>query len=630
MEISHSWYYRFQPSVLQNLYLNSRQRFRQFYKKLENSHQTNKPFGLLIRRLSLGPNVGVVSSEFNSLPLYCPFLEFLEFNHLLWRYFAYSNNVARWNHLERLPCMEQLRLTVPILRDAGYSITQLEMSSMMVDELAGTSHSVISVLSFTPNLIHLRLSDGIMVSQNISISEFESIHTLCPKLESLSLGSFDSHLKTNDSYLIDIETLPAAPRLKKLHLDISINSEEFLYYWAHKYPHIESLDIQLRLLEPEYYHEAVQSENSHMKESFAVMATRFSKLRRLRAKFDEKYFPCDVFLRGINNVHAQMEEIAIHFYNFDYHRRSARNFKLLVYNSMNTVTCVTISNWDRSWDYEEDILEPLCQCQYLQVLSLSPQPGTLTEFDINVILDRCIHLKKLELSNTYNLFVRDDGNVNIFNTHRLEELSLKHTMVNNRLFEYLAVRCPLLSKLNISYVTKPYDNDIQVKIDMPNHSFKSIHIKGLKLGLRIEDTGFQCNYESTLFSLEQTQKVTQRRLRQHRSLYMDSYILPNVCSQYPERWYHLYQPTVPHGKTWSISKGNVKKKNNARLQRVNDKGIHKIKNLPVIKQLWEQISFMGPRIKYEDKDNWHLDIPYGYLSVRCNSVKDFSFEGIQV
>jgi hypothetical protein len=629
METSQAWYDRFQPSVLQHLSINSRQHFVQFYNKLESSHQTNRPFGLLVRRLRLGPHVGFVSSEFNALPLYCPFLEFLDFNPLMWRYIAYSSTVARWNHLTRLPCMDKLRLAVPILHDTGHGITQLELGSTIVDELAGASHSIISILSFTPSLTSLQLSGGITIAQNISISEFESIHTLCPKLESLSLRSFDSHLKTNDSYLIDIETLPVAFHLKKLRIDISINSEEFLYYWAHKYPHIESLDIQLRLLEPEYYHEAIRPQNSRMKESFSLMATRFTKLRRFQAKFDEKYFPCDVFLRGLNDARAQLKEIVIHFFNFDYYRRSARNFKLLVNNSINTVTNVTLCNWDRSWDYEEDILEPLCQCQYLQVLSLSPQPGTLTEFDFDIILDRFIHLKKLELANTYNLFVRDDGNVNIFNTHRLEELSLKHTMINNRLFEYLAVRCPFLNRLNISNITKPYDNDIQVKIDMPNHSFKSIQIRGLRLGLRIEDTGFQCSYESTLFSLEQTQKVTQRQLRQHRSLYLDSNCTSSkVGSQFPERWYHLYQPTKTryHG---GVSKENVKK-SNARLQRLNDEAIHKIKNLQMAKQLWEQISFTGPRIKYEDKSNWYLDIPYGYISVRCNSVSDFSFEGIHV
>jgi len=520
--------------------------------------------------------------------------------------------------------MERLKLTLPILQNTGSSITHLEISNLMVDELAGSHTTIISLLKYTPNLISLKLSNGVMASQNISISEFESIHTFCPNIETLHLNSFDSHLMTKDGYLVDIETLPTASRLKNLRLDMSINSEDFLHYWAHKYPFIQALDIQLRLLEPEYYHEAVQPENSRMKESFAVMATSFRHLKRLKARFDEKYFPCDVFLNGINSVPTQIEQVSIHFFNFDYHRRSARNFKLLMSNSINTMTDINISNWDRSWDYELDILEPLSQCNHLKNLSLSPQPGTLTEFDIDIILDRCIHLERLELSNTYNLFVRDDANDNVVKIHRLEAVSLKHTMVNNRLFEYLALRCPFLSTLDISHVIKPYDNNIQVKINMPHHHFNSINIQKLQLGLRIEDSGFQCNHYATLLSLEETEKTEKQLKRQQKALANHKQVA--TTANYPERWYHLYQSQRKCSR--KSNGGMVTDKLQPRIQRLSQPSIDKVKGLHVTRQLWEQISFVGSRIKYEDKSNWHLDIPYGHFSVRCRSVKEFRFEGI--
>lgn len=612
LTVSRTWYIRFRPSVLNCIHIKSRHQFKQLLKKLSNSYATQEqPFGMLIRRLTLSPSVGMVNAEFNDLPIYCPFLEYFEFDPKLWKYLTYNESMAQWSWLARYPCMQRLKLTVPILCNAGSTITQLEMSPIMVDELLGSQYSIFSLLIYTPNLRTLTLSDGVIVSQNVSISEFESIHALCPQLESLKLKSFDAHILSKDGYLVDIETLPIAAHIKTLELDISIDSKEFLHYWAHKYPNVENVDFQLRLLEPEYFHETILPDSTQMKESFALMATRFTKIKRLVAQFDEKYFPCDLFLYGIiNNRSLQvkmLEEISIHFYNFDYHRRSAHNFKTLLKNSVNTMKSVNISNWDRSWDYEEDILRPLSACVYLETLSLSPQPGILTEFDVDIILDCCPNLKRLELSNTYNLFVRDDNNVSISRLHRLKEFSLKYTMVNNRLFEYLAVRCPYLDRLDIVQMTKPYDNNIQVRIDMPRHKFKSIRIAGLRLGLRIEDAGFQCNSCSTICSLEETGKHLRNTIRTN------------------ERWYHLYQPVETKSQLVGQPRSKMLK---PRLQRLNEEQVQKIKSLETTRQLWEHISFAGARLKYEPKHKWELDIPYGFSSIRCGSVDEFQFEGV--
>ncbi|KAI8637823.1 hypothetical protein BD408DRAFT_423939 [Parasitella parasitica] len=192
-------------------------------------------------------------------------------------------------------------------------------------------------------------------------------------------------------------------------------------------------------------------------------------------------------------------------------------------------------------------------------------------------------------------------------------------MVNNRLFEYLATRCPFLDVLDVSHIIKPYDNNIQVKINMPHHVFKLISIEKLQLGLRIEDSGFQCNHCSTIFSLEETQKTQQQMKRQIRSQQV-------IERKYPERWYHLYQSHSKSGDKNSLN-GSINRLQ-PRIQRLDQVDVEKIKNLDVTRQLWEQISFVGSRIKYEDKNKWQRDIPFGYFSVRCRSVHNMRFEGI--
>ncbi|KAI7905434.1 uncharacterized protein BX663DRAFT_549436 [Cokeromyces recurvatus] len=637
MQVCHSWHDRFQLTVMKCLYIKSRKQFKEFFNKLKSTQNENITLGQVILRLDLDPTVGMINSEFHLLPLYCPFLEIINFNPELWRYFTYAKeSMTYWRYIIQYPRMERLKLAFPILYNNGQTLTHLEFGSVIIDQLAETRLNIISLLSYTPNLLSLKLSDGITVSHTLSISDFESIHTLCPKLQSLHLESFELRLVTKDVCLIDIKTLPVASHLKNLSLNnLSINSEEFLQYWAHKYSNIESLDIQLRLLEPEYYHEAIWPENSSMKEYFAMMASSFVKLRKLKARFDDKYFPGDVFLRGINTIGLQLEEVSLHFFNFDYHRRNAHQFKILINNSICTLTSISISNWDRNWEYEEDILRPIRYCSQLVDLSLSPQLGTLIEFDIDVFLDKFPCLKRLELANTYNLFIEDETNANINNVHHLEELSLRHTMVNNQLFDYLSIRCPYLNTLRISNFTKPYDNDIQVKVNMPHHDFKSIQIKGLHLGLRIEDAGFQCNHYSTLCSLEETSKTEQKLLKRNNhelvGLMSNSNHMKNKKQNHAhdlwcaERWYHLYQP-----KYRSNSRKSKYNNNTPRFQRLNNSSIMKIKQLDITHQLWEQISFVGSRIKYEDKKHWYLDIPYGWFSVRCRSVKEFSFEGITI
>ncbi|KAG2203589.1 hypothetical protein INT47_011683 [Mucor saturninus] len=586
MLICHAWHDRFQSVVLKNLSIRSRKEFKALFSKLENWERTQSvPLGLLMRRLSLAPRVGMSNAEFQQLPLYCPFLEYLDFNPQLWNYFSYTNGIKRWTYLSQFPCMQRLQLTVPILRDTGQHLTYLEMK---VDDSQTDLSVVVSLLGLSPNLTCLQLDSGIKVGTTISISDFESIHTLCPRLRELELSGFHARLFSKDGYLVDMETLPIAHGLRQLRLDLCINHESFLDYWGHKYPELQTLDLQLKILEPEYFHEPVEGEHALMKASFTHMASQFKQLVKLSGQFDEKYFPCDVFLRGMNS--RPMESVSIHFYNFDYLRRSARNFKILMNRSIETLKELEIVNWDRSWDYEQDILVPMGKMTGLRTLVLSPQPGTLTEFDLDVILDYCPGLDSLTLKNTYNLFVHCHD---VTKRHGLKAFSLEHSMVNNALFDYLSIRCPQLTRLSLDHMTKPYDGEIAVKIHMPNHVFEFIHLRGLNLGLRMEDAGFQSNCSSTICSLEEKARSA------------------------GERWYHLYQPKAKHGHSPCPT-----------LQRLHS--VQKLKETKGTKELWETVAFAGVRLQYEPKKNWEFDIPFGFTSVKCRAVNEFRFEGVLV
>jgi hypothetical protein len=343
----------------------------------------------------------------------------------------------------------------------------------------------------------------------------------------------------------------------------------------------------------------IPPENSRMKAAFGFLANGFPHLKTLSTKFDEKYLPGDIFLQGLNLVEVTLESLTIYFSHFDYHLRGANNFRQLLSNSSRIITKLEIGNWDQSWNYELDILHPLRACPMLRYLSLSPQPVMQTEFHVDDILDSCPRLHSLEINNNYNLFVKNP--IAIRKPHVLEQLKLDRCMVNECLFEYLAQRCPKLSKLVLSRMTKPYDGNIALNINMPHHQFESIQVRGLQLGLRVQDAGFQCGYHATLCSLEETLKERSKR------------------------WYHLYSPTPK--KSTNYKEQHIP----PRLQRLSESEAEEIKQINMTPHMWTEIAVVGgSRFSLEKRDNWKFDIRYGYLSVCCKSVDEFTFEDITV
>lgn len=605
MLVNYSWHERLETFIFQNIHIKSRNQFKQFFILLKETYNGSCPVGLSVRRLILGTQVGVSLEEFRLLSLYCSRLEYLDFNFLLWKYFPYITTYKNWQHLSRYPPIIDASIAETIAKFRGSTITELTLEN-------NASHrvwfdiliSAMSILEKMPNLKYLSLNDNSFKGDIFPLSMFEYIHDSCPQLETLKIHEIVGEIEYGPENK-NSETVLAACNMKELSLNMAIRDEKFLLYWASKYPNIEALNIDLKLRKTTEYYENGQQVNPRLNECFSIMAASFPKLKKLNARFDEQVFPCDVFLTSLNGLEVplQLEDISIRIQNFAYRRRSAPNFKFMIAHAASSLRCIELENWCRTWDYETDLLQPLSECINLEQLSLSPQPGTLTEFEIDIILNTCPRLKQLHLINIYNLFVRDTS---FAAPHPLESLTLEYTMVNKRLFDYLALRCPKLHTLDISNVTKPYENnEIELTINMPEHTFRSIRIESFRLGLRLQDSGFQCGVSASIFSLEETLKT--KRAYQRRS----------TRRKFPERWYHLYG-SEKRKQPWGL------------LQRLSDSSVQKIKSHQMSNNLWRQISSLGCRIRLERKKDWYLDLPFGYLSVRCKSVDEFVFFDVPI
>ncbi|KAI8880541.1 hypothetical protein K501DRAFT_275512 [Backusella circina FSU 941] len=605
LKVNHEWYHRFRSATFRNVHFKSKKQWRTFYRKISN----DRTFGFYINGIALA-KLGMAKEDFYQLPVYCPNLEYISFNPKLWCYFgsfSSHSNIKSWKKLRSVPSMQRLQITEPIIKTLGHQFTCLDLGIDLFDEWREVEKekSILKLLRYTPNLHSLSLNNNsnptlssLASTANhpyvLSMNEFESIHSYCPQLSSLKLLGFRSYWQQNDS-IISIN----ATELLDLAVDMTIDSPDILCYFSKKYPRIRHLTLNLKLFEPRSNRMVIPPENSRMKAAFGFLANGFPHLKTLSTKFDEKYLPGDLFLQGLNLVEVTLESLTIYFSHFDYHLRGANNFRQLLSNSSRIITRLEIGNWDQSWNYELDILHPLRACPMLRHLSLSPQPVMQTEFHIDIILDTCPQLCSLEINNNYNLFVKNP--IAIRKPHVIQKLKLDRCMVNDGLFDYLAQRCPKLSKLVLSRMTKPYDGNIALNINMPHHHFESIQMRGLQLGLRVQDAGFQCGYHATLCSLEETLKERSKR------------------------WYHLYSPTVKKSKT------HKEHYPPPCLQRLSDSDAEEIQEINMTPQIWTEIAVVGgSRFSLEKRDNWKFDIRYGYLSVCCKSVDEFVFEEIAV
>lgn len=438
-------------------------------------------------------------------------------------------------------------------------------------------------------------------SERMTLSKFESIHTLCQHLVALTLDGFACDLGANDAR--HVEAFPIATRMKALRLvNIQIGNSIFLLYWGHKYQNIRSLDINIGHLLLE------SPENLRMKAALSTMATQFSDLKKVKAKFSEMYLPHGSFLRGLQASGAHLQDISVSFRNHDqpYYQASILSFKSLVAFSHQTLKRIEIINF---WNIGD--LTPIRRCRRLEQLILEKEPLSAgTGLPFHAVLDDFPRLKHLKLANFYALVMEEHAN----RTPRpLQSLTLCDTTVYTQLFDYVAAKCPNLNTLDVTQCRKIYDGQLQVTINMPHHVFKLIIIEDLYLGLRSSNFFDRSDKCSTLVSLEKTRN--QPELPLDKKWYHQ--LLSRRSTKSPEKWYHVYRESRYNPLPL--------------LQQIKGLHVRRIKKFKMTSKQWDQLKEADDfSCCYGPKNKWSLDIQRGYFSVRCKSVHQFTFQDINL
>jgi hypothetical protein len=108
----------------------------------------------------------------------------------------------------------------------------------------------------------------------------------------------------------------------------------------------------------------------------------------------------------------------------------------------------------------------------------------------DLLLNRCpnlVHLKLDSIQSTlistiemaqYNIV----KNSMVFNRPTLNHIIFENGSFRNEIFEYLSVRCPNLTKLDVKScaLIGEYPSEMEIKIHMPYHSFESISISHIR------------------------------------------------------------------------------------------------------------------------------------------------------
>ncbi|KAG2199541.1 hypothetical protein INT46_001241 [Mucor plumbeus] len=484
--VCRSWRRLFTPSKYRHIHVRGRRQFSQFYQSLEPEF-----VGHYVRRLSV-EDVYMTTQELNSLPMLCPNLIALSFNgksmdSSIGEQVEYSS-FAQWSHLRRLTELQDLTVTNYLLRSPSSPLSSLTHLSIRFNgNEQSTKDNFFASLHKATDLINLSLD-----SVTLSLSEIETIHQACPHLQKLRL--INAHLEPIGSTVEEkraVATYLCQPAKFMRTFEYQNGGDlydnyEWLYYFANKYTYLENLELWC-----EY---SVDTPH-RIPPSIIELEERYGALARLgmaccslkSAKFLNITMNYWIF-EALDSMGTQLESIALG-------DMTDNTIDLLQYlgESKQNVSELTLWGWPSLCIQEimEETIAMIGQCsEHLSSFIFSMRFSGIknSPVPIDMLLKYCSKLSYLKfdciqaaLLSSVDI-VQDSLVSNPSFVHsKLSHLALENGSFRNELFEYLSIRCPNLVRLEIgSSALIGECSQMEVKIDMPHHSFEMISISHLR------------------------------------------------------------------------------------------------------------------------------------------------------
>lgn len=490
--VCRSWRTLFTPSQYRHVHVRGRRQFSQFYNTL-----LLGIVGYYVRRLSVD-DVYMTAQELKSLPSLCPNLVALSFNGKSMDASRPLENGAnndnslevpfsQWTQLRRLTELQDLTVTNHLLHASNSPLSSLTHLSIRFNQHSSKA-DFISSLHKATDLISLSLDSLVL-----SISDMEIIHKVCPNLQKLRL--INAELAPIGSTVEEKRAVAALNRYKPAKSMKTFEFQnsrdlyenyEWLYYFASKYVNLVNLELWCAY--------SVSTPSPETPPTMADLEERYGALARIGMTCQNlksaKFFNVTMnhwFFEVLDSVGTQLYNIALG----DMTDNTIDLLQCLGASKQN-VSSLTLWGWSSLCIQEtmEETVSMIGQCSdRLSSLTFSMRFSGVknSPMPFDMLLNRCSKLNHLKLDSiqatlTHSMDMDRDAMVSdnaAFMRPHIRHLALENGSFRNEVFEYLSVRCPNLTKLEIdscALIGEYARPAMEIKIHMPQHTFESISI----------------------------------------------------------------------------------------------------------------------------------------------------------
>ncbi|CAO3643220.1 unnamed protein product [Mucor hiemalis] len=485
--VCRSWRILFIPSQYRYIKLEGRRQFNQFYNSLNPNF-----LGYYVRRLSVD-DVYMTTQELDSLPALCPNLVELSFNDVntLHDPNLFTQAFSYWKNLRRLTGLQDLTAIKYFLQSPSSplsSLTYLSISFQAHD--VSFREDLLRGIRQAKNLQNLSLDYAIL-----ALSHVEAIHDACPNLQKLQLTN--TKLEPIGHTVHEKRAVAKqvfSPALSMETFEFKNGGDlyqdyEWLYYFSLKYPNLIKLELwceySVNTPDPEVLPTATDLEERWgALASLGMRCFQLKSVKLLNITMNQWLF------QAMDHVGTQLEDIALG-------DMSDNTIDILQYLGQcnQNVSSLTLWGWPSLCIPETmaETISVLGRCSdRLSSVTFSMQFSGIknSPMPIDLLLSSCSKLKYLKLDNTQVTLVSSidrakdalNHNKDLYVRPQLYHISFENGSFRNVVFEYLALRCPNLAKLEITScaLIEGHPSEKEVKIHMPHHAFESISINFIR------------------------------------------------------------------------------------------------------------------------------------------------------
>ncbi|KAI8973903.1 hypothetical protein BDB01DRAFT_808046 [Pilobolus umbonatus] len=618
MSVCYSWYGLFLELLYTRIHIQSRHQFRLFYRTVQHSINIADPIGYNVKEISFSYDngqigrerhpVGISRAELDTFPVYFKYLESLDFDPRLWKYFRYTDTYSRFKHIRKLPTLNRIVIFQPVLVNLSSQLTYLSISGEATDYLI-TNNLTTSIWSKMPKLEELVWKGTNHVHMNVKL--LIAIGAKLPRLKHITLACVS--LPLNEEDLHSATSLPLFIAAKSLTLDdVHILNWKMLIFLNLAFSYIHTLDLDVRF--DWFYKDNVTVEVFQKSVDacmgFAQLCLETVKFRKIKP--DGFPFPYDDFFDHLSNISGNKIRIEmLHSAWWSSHDPVA---------TFNTVTTETglLARAYLLWSWtgkrsDLSLFKSLKCCPHLTYLDLKCDVPLKYGLRIDLLLDNCPQLDTLKIDKPLVTTMQslEDGKRK---SHRLHQLNLKHAILGDHLMDYIAISCPFLDQLSIEHCSQEKAKKSSfVIIRMPEHRFQSIRLNSLYLNPGGNNN--RCEVSISILSFyESSRYENQNKRKQSRQKLPNEYKPTEMW-----RFYHVHRSPINKSKQYA-----------KQLRRLSTEETTIIAKYEMTDKKWKAVRNATRRPAYQRRDQWEKDIPFGAVLLLCKSVKKLEFNEIIV